>query len=109
MAAVIILWFLSSDEQLGGWRVPTLQAWALDLAAATPLLALIRFPGRQAREETATLEFELKLLSGLYAFFAVVDIFDDTGAPLAALPAVLFGVAVFAGIWYTNRQARTRG
>ncbi|MDT9697172.1 hypothetical protein RMT89_14795 [Streptomyces sp. P17] len=109
VAVVILLWFLSSDEEPGGWRVPALQAWALNIAAATPLLALVRFRNPRAREETVTLEFELKFLSGLYALFAIVDIFSGTGTQWGALPALVFGVAVYAGIWYTNKQARARG
>ncbi|MGP3948557.1 hypothetical protein [Streptomyces sp. 7N604] len=108
VVALTLLWFLPAlrDATLWGWEVPV-PTWWTDIAASTPLLVLFRFWDPEIRGRGATLESDLKILSGLYLFMAVV------GAAIEGiwllLPALVFSVAVFAGIWYTNRRARTRG
>ncbi|MEY2248626.1 hypothetical protein AB8A21_37870 [Streptomyces sp. BF23-18] len=108
VAIAMLVWFLVS---LGGektWGVElAAPTWPVDIAALTPLLALIPFWKPEARAAGVTTESDLKIFSGLYLFMSL---------PLAALdgrrqlwPAVLFSLAVYVGIWYTNRQARARG
>ena len=103
-----LLWFLPAlrDATLWGWQVP-MPTWWTDLAALTPLLALLRFRNPEGRHSGVTVESDLQIVSGLYLFMAVVAALSE--GFLLLLPAMVFSVAVFAGIWYTNRQARTRG
>jgi len=108
VALVIVAWFLITGEEFGGWEAPPVSAWALNIAAATPLLALVRFRDPRAREATVTLGFEMQFLSGLYLYFAVVGMLSGVGTWWAEIPAAVFSSAVFVGIWYTNWRARAR-
>ncbi|MGW3287877.1 hypothetical protein ACWDR3_24930 [Streptomyces sp. NPDC001002] len=103
-----LLWFLPAlrNATLWGWQVP-MPTWWTDIAALTPLLALFRFRDPEARRSGVTMESDLKIVSGLYLFMAVVGALREGFLPL--LPTVVFSVSVFAGIWHTNRQARARG
>jgi hypothetical protein len=106
--AFTLMWFLPAlrNATLAGWEVP-MPTWWTDIAALTPLLALIRFRDPADRESGVTVESDLKILGGLYLFMAVAGAVREELWLL--LPAMVFSSAVFAGIWYTNRQARARG
>ncbi|MFF1626194.1 MULTISPECIES: hypothetical protein [unclassified Streptomyces] len=108
VAAFTLLWFLPAlrGATLAGWEVP-MPTWWTDIAALTPLLALFLFWEPEARSSGVTVESDLRILSGLYLFMAVVGAVREEIWLL--VPAMIFSAAVFAGIWYTNRQARTRG
>jgi hypothetical protein len=108
VAVAMLMWFLVSWGGEKTWGVElAVPTWPVDIAALTPLLALIRFWKPEARAEGVTMESDLKIFSGLYLFMSL---------PLAAFdgrrqlwPAVLFSLAVYVGIWYSNRRARARG
>ncbi|MFJ6081605.1 hypothetical protein ACIQI8_09385 [Streptomyces sp. NPDC092369] len=106
--AFTLVWFLPAlrNATVAGWEVP-MPTWWTDIAALTPLLALIRFRDPADRESGVTVEFDLKVLGSLYLFMAVAGAVRE-GLWLL-LPAMVFSFAVFAGIWYTNRRARARG
>ncbi|MEU6255548.1 hypothetical protein [Streptomyces sp. NPDC047043] len=108
VAAFTLLWFLPAfrGATLAGWEIP-MPTWWTDIAAITPLLALVLFREPAARRSGVTVEFDLRIISGLYLFMAVAGAVNE-GIWLL-LPAIVFSTAVFAGIWYTNRQARIRG
>lgn len=111
LVAVLVFtlaWFLPAlrNATLAGREIP-MPTWWTDIAALTPLLALIRFRNPADRDSGVTVESDLKILGGLYLFMAVVGAVSEGFWLL--LPAMVFSAAVWAGIWYTNRQARTRG
>ncbi|MET7701031.1 hypothetical protein [Streptomyces sp. NPDC005485] len=108
VAVLMLMWSLAamSGGRTSGVELAT-PTWPVDIAALTPLLVLLRFWDSKAREEGVTLESDLKILSGLYLFMSLpFAVFDSLWQ---LWPAVGFSVAVYAGIYYTNRQARARG
>ncbi|MFJ1972415.1 hypothetical protein ACIO93_27460 [Streptomyces sp. NPDC087903] len=108
VAVVMLMWFLVSLSGEKTWGVElSTPTWPVDIAALTPLLTLIRFWNPEARAEGVTLESDLKIFSGLYLFMSLPPATLDGRWEL--WPAVLFSLAVYAGIWYTNRQVRARG
>ncbi|MFJ3231522.1 hypothetical protein [Streptomyces sp. NPDC086787] len=108
VAVVMLIWFLVSlsGEKTWGVELAT-PTWPLDLAALTPLVALVRFRNPKDREEGVTLESDLRILSGLYLFMALSFALLDGQWQL--WPAVAFSSFVYAGIWYTNKQAHSGG
>lgn len=108
IALVMLMWFLVSLRGNKTWGVDlTAPVWSMDVAALTPLLALIRFWNRTTRAEGVTLESDLKIFSGLYLLMSLLPAVLDGRWQL--WPGVLFSLAVYVGIWYTNWQARTLG
>ncbi|MFE6481555.1 hypothetical protein ACFVGN_01240 [Streptomyces sp. NPDC057757] len=104
IALVMLMWFIvvMRDDKTWGLELP-MPTWALDLAALSPLLVLIRFWSPETRRKSDTLEFDLRVISGLYFLMALL------GAALGRYAQLWLGVAisaaVHAGIWYTNRRA----
>jgi hypothetical protein len=108
VALVMLAWFLGSLRGGKTWGVElATPTWPMDIAALSPLLALIRFWNPEARAEGVTLESDLKIFGGLYLFMSLTPAVFDGRWQL--WPAVLFSLAVYVGIWYTNWQARARG
>jgi hypothetical protein len=108
IALVMLLWFIvalrAGKASNLGLPLPT---WALDVAALSPLAALARYWNPEIRKKTGTLEFDLKIFSGLYFFMAILG--AALGGYWQLWPGVAISVAVHAGIWHTNRQARGHG
>jgi hypothetical protein len=108
IALVMTLWFIVAlqGRKTGGGDLPV-PTWALDAAALSPLLVLIRFWKPEIRKQSDTLEFDLRVLSGLYFFMAVLG--AALGGYWQLWPGVGLGAAVHLGIWYTNRRASSHG
>lgn len=108
VALVMLLWFMVALKGSQTWGpelpVPT---WALDVAALSPLVVLIRFWRPEARERSDTLEFDLKVFSGLY--FLMSSLGAVLGGYWQLYPAIAISVGVHMGIWYTNRRVRNHG
>lgn len=108
VALVMLLWYIVALKGSKTWGpelpVPT---WALDVAALSPLVVLIRFWRPEARERSDTLEFDLKVFSGLYFFMSVLG--AVLGGYWQLYPAIAISVGVHVGIWYTNRRVRNHG
>jgi hypothetical protein len=108
IAVVMVLWFMVAlqDRRTAGLDLPV-PTWALDVAALSPLVVLARFWKPEIRKKSDTLEFDLRVFSGLYLFMAFL------GAVLGGYRQLWLGVgisaAVHVGIWYTNRQAGSHG
>ncbi|MFJ4786752.1 hypothetical protein [Streptomyces sp. NPDC088794] len=102
------LWFIVAlqGRKTAGVDLPV-PTWALDAAALSPLLVLIRFWKPEIRKQSDTLEFDLRVLSGLYFLMAFLG--AALGAYWQLWPGVGLGAAVHAGIWYTNRRAGGHG
>ncbi|MFI9616971.1 hypothetical protein ACIHCM_35785 [Streptomyces sp. NPDC052023] len=104
----MLLWFMVAlqNSKPGVPELP-MPTWALDVAALSPLLVLIRFWNPETRARSGILEFDLRVFSGLYFLMAV---FGVAGGGYRQLwPAVAISVAVHVGIWYSNRRAGGRG
>lgn len=108
IALVMLLWFIVAMQDRDTWgpEMP-MPTWALDIAALSPLLVLIRFWSPETRKRSVTLEFDLRVFSGLYFVMAILG--TALGGYWQLWPGVLVSVAVHAGIWYTNRQMRSHG
>lgn len=108
ISLVMLLWFMTAlrPGKVSNLEIP-LPTWALDVAALSPLAALARYWNPEIRKKTDTLEFDLKLLSGLYFLMAILG--AALGGYWQLWPGVAISVAVHAGIWHTNRQARDHG
>lgn len=107
MLAFVRVALSMATKEIQGEALLPLPTWEWDIAALTPLPVLIRYRDSALRSRVTQLESHLRIFSGFYLFYAL---------PFAALdgrwqlwPAVAFSVTVYAGIWYTNRRARTRG
>ena len=108
IALVMLLWFIVALQDRDAWgpEMP-MPTWALDIAALSPLLVLIRFWSPETRKRSNTLEFDLRVFSGLYFLMAILG--AALGGYWQLWPGVVVSVAVHAGIWYSNRQARSHG
>ncbi|MEU6224835.1 hypothetical protein [Streptomyces sp. NPDC047042] len=106
IALVMLLWFIVAmpDQPTSGLEL-SMPTWVLDVAALSPLLVLIRFWSPAIRRKSDTLEFDLRVISGLYFLMAFLG--ASLGGYWQLWPGVGISAAVHAGIWYTNR--RTRG
>jgi hypothetical protein len=98
---VMVLWYMVAlqDRRTAGLDLPV-PTWALDVAALSPLLVLVWVWKPEIRRKSETLEFDLRVMSGLYFVIAFL------GAALGGYWQLWLGVAisaaVHAGIWYTN-------
>ena len=108
IALVMLLWFIVAmqDHTTWGLELP-MPTWALDIAALSPLLVLIRFWNPETRRKSDTLEFDLRVISGLYFLMALLG--AALGGYWQLWPGVAISAAVHAGIWYTNRRTRRHG
>lgn len=108
IALVMLLWFIVAmqDHTTWGPELP-MPTWALDIAALSPLLVLIRFWNPETRRKSDTLEFDLRVISGLYFLMAFLG--AALGGYWQLWPGVAISAAVHAGIWYTNRRTRSHG
>jgi len=105
---VMVLWFIVALRagKASGPELP-MPTWALDVAALSPLAVLGWFWSPQTRKKIDTLEFDLRVISGLYFFMAILG--ATLGGYWQLWPGVAISVAVHAGIWYTNWQSRSHG
>ncbi|MFJ8086339.1 hypothetical protein ACIQ6Y_37995 [Streptomyces sp. NPDC096205] len=95
-----------SDGLRGSLGLLPLPTWEWDVAAFTPLLTLFMLWDAHTRERFTLLSGELRWVSGLYLVYALPG---ALAGRWQLWPAVSFSIAVFVGIWYTNRQVGTRG
>lgn len=108
IALVMLLWFIVAMQNHKTWGLELpMPTWALDIAALSPLLVLIRFWGPETRRRSDTLEFDLRVISGLYFLMALLG--AALGGYWQLWPGVAISAAVHAGIWYTNRRTRSHG
>jgi len=101
---VMVLWFMVAlqDRKTAGIDLPV-PTWALDVAALSPLLVLVRFWKPEIRKKSDTLEFDVRVISGLY--FVMAFLGAALGGYWQLWPGVAISVAVHAGLWYTNWRA----
>ncbi|MER6223582.1 hypothetical protein ABT189_23990 [Streptomyces sp900105755] len=104
IAVVMLLWFVIAlqDRRTSGLELPV-PTWALDAAALSPLVVYIRFWNSRVRKMTDSLEFDLRVFSGLY--FGMAFLGAVLGGYWQLWPGTAISIAVYAGIWYTNRRA----
>lgn len=108
IALVMLLWFIVAMQNHKTWGLELpMPTWALDVAALSPLLVLIRFWSPETRRKSDTLEFDLRVISGLYFLMALLG--AVLGGYRQLWPGVAISAAVHAGIWYTNRRTRSHG
>lgn len=106
IALVMLLWFIVAMQNHRTWGLELpMPTWALDIAALSPLLVLIRFWSPETRRKSDTLEFDLRVISGLYFLMALLG--ATLGGYWQLWPGVAISAAVHAGIWYTNRRTRS--
>jgi hypothetical protein len=106
IAFVMLLWFIVAMQDHTTWGLElTMPTWALDIAALSPLLVLIRFWSPETRRKSDTLEFDLRVISGLYFLMAILG--AALGGYWQLWPGVAISAAVHAGLWYTNRRTRS--
>ncbi|MEU1302393.1 hypothetical protein [Streptomyces shenzhenensis] len=108
ISIVMLLWFMVAlqGDRTGESRLPV-PTWALNVAALGPLLGLIRFWNPEIRKKTDTLEFDLRVFSGLYLVMGFLS--AALGGYRSLWIAVAISAMVHIGIWYTNRRAIQRG
>jgi hypothetical protein len=106
IALAMLLWFIVAlrEHEVWGLEVP-MPTWALDIAALSPLLVLIRFWNPELRKESDTREFDLRVISGLYFLMAILG--AALGGYWQLWPGVAISIAVHAGVSYTNRRAHS--
>ncbi|MET9906472.1 hypothetical protein ABZZ74_06565 [Streptomyces sp. NPDC006476] len=95
-----------SDGFRGSLDLLPLPTWEWDLAAFTPLLALLLLWDDHRRERVTLLSGEIQWMSGFYLFYAIPAVLTGHWQ---LWPAVAFGIAVFGGNWYPKRRALDRG
>ncbi|MFF4253157.1 hypothetical protein ACFY1L_18315 [Streptomyces sp. NPDC001663] len=108
IALVMTLWFMVAlqDRRTAGLDLPV-PTWALDVTALSPLLVLVRFWKPEIRKKGDTLEFDLRVFSGLYFLMAFLG--AALGGYWQLWPGVAISAAVHVGIWSTNRRASGHG
>ncbi|MFE9763209.1 hypothetical protein ACFYPC_01535 [Streptomyces sp. NPDC005808] len=106
LALVMLLWFIVAMQSHKTWGLELpMPTWALDIAALSPLLVLMRFWNPETRRKSDTLEFDLRVISGLYFLMALLG--AALGGYWQLWPGVVISAAVHAGIWYSNTRARS--
>ncbi|MFJ2829043.1 hypothetical protein ACIPC1_15940 [Streptomyces sp. NPDC087263] len=106
IALVMLLWFIVAMQNHTTWGLELpMPTWALDIAALSPLLVLIRFWNAEIRRKSDTLEFDLRVISGLYFLMALLG--AALGGYWQLWSGVAISAAVHAGIWYTTRRTRS--
>lgn len=92
-----------SDGLRGSLGLLPLPTWEWDVAAVTPLLALLLFRDAERRGRIPLLSGELQYVSGFYLLYAVPGALTGHSA---LWPAVASGITVICWVSYTNGRSR---
>ncbi|MFJ6569859.1 hypothetical protein ACIQNU_20800 [Streptomyces sp. NPDC091292] len=105
IALAMVHWFILAlqGQDTAGPQVP-LPSWWLDAAALSPLVVLIRFRRPDIWKRSGTLEFDLRVISGIYLLMALLG--ATLGGYWQLWPGVVISIAVQAGVSYVNWRAR---